>query len=275
LSKTLAVPDSLTKRFFGLVLVFFLASCGGGGGGDGVSVPQDTVRVACTVADAATQGAVADADVNYQSGTTEFTTRTNAAGKCELDLPAAEVAGVNYPAATVNKDGYEPQTILCPKLQGGQSCTQSVSLVPLADNVSIPVGGDIVMHLGDDRFEGAANSQFQTATDSAQLTFAIADWAEKVQAGYTKATVYLDAKGWQTNQCQNTIALAGDAGDVSLPGGNSPADGYWGGGKQVPFDFNVSQVGTQSAQLRITSGSCNGTSDLDDFEINRIRVYFS
>jgi hypothetical protein len=257
-----------------LVAVSSLASCGGGGGGDGTSVPLDTVRVACSVADAATQNAVADAAVNYQSGTTEFTTQTNAAGKCELNLPAAEVAGVNYPAATVNKDGYEPQTILCPKLQGGQSCSQSVSLVPLADNVSIPVGGDMVMHLGDDKFEGSANSQFQKATDGAELVFVIADWAEKVQAGYTKATVFLDAKGWQTGLCRNTIALVGDAGEVSLPGGNSPSDGFWGGGTQVPFDFTVAQVGTQSAQLRITAGSCSGTSDLDDFEINRIRVYF-
>jgi hypothetical protein len=180
-----------------------------------------------------------------------------------------------FPAASVTKDGYEPQTILCPKLQGGQSCTQDVSLVPLADNVSIPVGGDIVMHLGDDQFEGTVNSRFQKATDGAQLSFVIADWADKVRAGYTRATVYLDAKGWQTDSCRNLIGLAGDLGEVNLPGGNSPSEGYWAGGKQVPFDFNVLQIGQQRAELRIISGACNGTSDIDDFEIQRIRVYFS
>jgi hypothetical protein len=61
---------------------------------------------------------------------------------------------------------------------------------------------------------------------------------------------------------------------VTLPGGNSTADGYWGGGMQVPFEFTVSQVGSQSAELRISAGTCGGTSDLDDFEVNRIRVYF-
>lgn len=263
------------RALFGLIALPFLVSCGGGGDSGGVAVPLDTVRLACDVSDSATRSAVADASVNYQSGQTEFTTQTDANGRCELNLPAAEVAGVAYPAATVNKGGYEPQTILCPKLKGGQSCTQSVGLVPLADNVSIPVGGDIVMHLGDDRFDGATNSQFQKATDGVELAFVIADWAEKVQAGFTKATVYLDAKGWQTSQCQNTISLAGDAGYVTLPGGNSPTDGYWGGGKQVPFDFTVAQVGAQMAELRITAGSCNGTTDLDDFEINRIRVYFN
>jgi len=263
------------RRFGAALLAAFLTSCGGGGGSDQVAVPLSTVRLACDVTDAATGAAVADATVNYQAGSTEYKTQTNANGSCALNLPAAEAAGVAFPAASVIKDGYEPQTILCPKLQGGQSCEQEVALIPLAKNVSIPVGGDIVMHLGDDQFEGATNSQFQKKSDGTQLTFVIADWAAKVQAGNTKATVYLDAKGWQTNRCQNLIGLAGDGGEVTLPGGDSPADGYWGGGKQVPFEFTVSQVGSQRAELRISAGACSGTSDLDDFEINRIRVYFS
>jgi hypothetical protein len=264
-----------SRRFSAALLAALLASCGGGGGGDPADVPPNTVRLACDVADAATGAAVAGATVNYQAGSAEYTTQTNANGRCELNLPAAEVAGVPFPAASVIKDGYEPQTILCPKLQSGQSCTQDVTLIPLAANVSIPVGGDIVMHLGDDVFEGAINSQFQKKTDGTQVALVIADWAAKVQAGFTKATVYLDAKGWQTDRCQNLIGLAGDVAEISLPGGNSPADGYWAGGKQVPFEFTVSQIGSQRAELRISSGTCSGTSDLDDFEINRIRVYFS
>jgi hypothetical protein len=93
------------------------------------------------------------------------------------------------------------------------------------------------------------------------LAFVIDDWADKVKAGYTKATVYLDAKG--------------DAGTVALSGGNSPPDGYWAGGKQVPFEFPVAQIGMQRAEVRVSAGTCNGTTDLDDFEINRLRVYFS
>jgi hypothetical protein len=107
------------------------------------------------------------------------------------------------------------------------------------------------------------------------LAFVISDWAAKVQAGYTKATVYLDAKGWQTDFCNNLVGLSGDVGTVTRPGGNSPADGYWAGGKQVPFEFSMAQVGTQRAEVRVVSGACNGTTDIDDFEINRIRVYFS
>ena len=66
----------------------------------------------------------------------------------------------------------------------------------------------MVMHLGDDLFEGAVNSQFQKKSDGAELAFVIPDWAAKVQAGYTKATVYLDAKGWQTDVCNNLVGLS-------------------------------------------------------------------
>lgn len=266
-------PWIATARNCGVMLaVLLLASCGGGD--EATDVPPTTVRLACDVADAATGAAVADATVNYQAGSTQYETQTSGSGRCVLNLPAAEVAGVDFPAASVSKDGYEPQTILCPKLQGGQICTQDVTLVPLAANVSIPVGGDVVMHLGDDQFGGTVNSRFQKRTAGAELSFVIADWAEKIKAGYAKATVYLDAKGWQTDACLNQIGLAGDSGEVNLPGGNSPADGYWAGGKQVPFDFDVARVGSQRAELRISAGPCNGTSDIDDFEVNRIRVYF-
>ena len=218
---------------------------------------------------------MAGADVNYQSGSTEFTTQTDANGDCQLVMPAAEVAGVAYPAASVMKAGYEPQTMLFEKLQGGKSYHQNVELVPLATNVSIPVAGETGMHLGDDLFEVTVNSQFQKKSDGAELAFVISDWAAKVQAGYTKATVYLDAKGWQTDFCNNLIGLSGDAGTVTRPGGNSPADGYRAGGKPVPFEFSMAQVSTQQAAVRVIAGTCNGTTDLDDFEINRIRGYFN
>jgi hypothetical protein len=264
------------------VMSMFLASCGGGGGGgegsvgaDGLSVPLERVSLTCHVIDKISRSPVADADVNYQSGSGEFATKTDANGNCELVMPAADVAGVPYPAASVNKVGYEPQTMLFEKLQGGRNYAQTVELVPLTTAVSIPVGGEIVMHLGDDLFEGTVNSQFQKKSDGTALAFVIPDWAAKVQAGYTKATVYLDAKGWQTNICNNLIGLSGDIGTVMVPGGVSPAEGYWGGGRQVPFEFTVAEVGTLNAEVRISSGECNGTSDWDDFEINRIRVEFS
>ena len=263
------------------VMSMFLVSCGGGGGGqgnvgaDGLPVPLEKVSLTCHVIDRVSRSPVAEADVNYQSGTVEFATKTDVNGNCELVMPASEVAGVPFPAASVKKAGYEPQTMLFEKLQGGRNYAQTAELVPLTSAVSVPVGGEIVMHLGDDLFEGTVNSQFQKKTDGIELAFVISDWAAKVQAGYTKATVYLDAKGWETNICSNLIGLAGDVGTVMVPGGVSPVEGYWGGGRQVPFEFTVAEIGMLNAEVRISAGECNGTSELDDFEINRIRVEFS
>jgi hypothetical protein len=252
-----------------------LASCGGGGGG-AAPVAADSVQLNCKVVDKATGNAVAGADVNYQSGNTAYTTATAADGTCSLNLPAADVAGTAFPAATVSKPGYEPQTLLYPTLQGGQSYTQQEVLVPLAANVLIPSGGDMVWHLGNGDAEGSVNSQFQKATDGLEKSFVVDDWAAKMKAGYTKATVYVDAKGWQSDICLNQIGIAGDVGTVMLTGGISPANGSWGGGRQVPFVFPIDQIGRLRAEVRFTSGVCNDTpDDLDDFEINRLRVELS
>lgn len=273
--QTRTIPNS--TRILGLAAVSaVLASCGGGGGSDSPDAPSNIARLDCQVVDNSTGKGVADATVNYQSRSTTYTTQTSADGRCRIDLPPSEVAGVQYPAATVTKPGYEPQTIICTELKAGSACDQEVKLIPLASNVSIPIGGDTVMHLGDDAFEGSANSRFQKPTDGAELVFPIADWADQVsKPGVTKATVYLDAKGWQSKFCENEIAIVGDAGTQSLPGGVSPSQGYWAGGRQVPFEFDVARIGLLSGELKITAGACGGTTDLDDFEINRIRVEFS
>jgi len=262
-------------RLAGAILLgLFLMACGGSDS-DEPSVPLDTVRIACNIIDSVSGAAVSGATVTFQSGTSEFSTVADSKGNCELLLPSAQVAGTVFPAASVEKEGYEPQTILYRELEAGTSNSQQVQLVPLAENVSVPLGGGIVHHLGDNRFEGSVNAQFQKASDGGELAFVIEDWAQKVQAGYTRATVYVDAKGWQTSECDNVISLSGDAGIASLPGGNSPPDGSWAGGKQVPFEFAIAQVGTQRAEVRFNAGICRGAVvDLDDFEINRLRVYF-
>ena len=270
-----------SKLFIAVAASALLAACGGGGSdggsdGTGGSAPPETARLNCHVTDSSTGRAVAEASVNFQAGSKEYTTQTNAEGNCRIDMPAVEVAGVPYPAATVTKTGYEPQTVLCEVLKAGRSCDRNVSLIPLAANMSIPVGGDKVMHLGDDVFAGAANSRFQKATDGAQLVFPIADWAAQTKApGITKATVYLDAKGWQSDICLNRIGLSNGVDAVMVKGGVSPADGSWAGGKQVPFVFNVDQIGRQRGELVLQAGGCNGTNELDDFEVNRIRVEFN
>jgi hypothetical protein len=151
----------------------------------------------------------------------------------------------------------------------------------LATNTSLPGNGNVVTHIGDGIYQGTINSQFQTDAVGLSADFPIADWGTKLQANpsWTRATVKLEAKGWQTTiapACNNTIAMAintpsGEVIKQSKPGGDSQLDGSW---SQSTFDFDVATVGTSGpVTLRITAGVC-GTGDLDDFETNSIRVYY-
>jgi len=275
-------------RLCGFALVSVgLASCGSGGGSDGdgdtVFVPVNEVRLTCKVTEApiGSNVAVPGAVLTYQTALAGVakTTTTDANGDCApLILQLNEITDTDFPAATVNKAGFEPQTVIFSKLEGGRNYFQDVSLVKLLPNVSIPVDGGTVWHLGDGRFSAEINSKFQKALDGPAKDFAIADWATQA-AGFAKATLYLDHKGWQTATCPaNSVALVGNAGTVTKLGKDSPPTGDWGGGPSAPVaEFNVAEIGTASATIRITAGRCNGGApgDLDDFEINRMRVVFS
>jgi hypothetical protein len=274
-------------RLLGIAAIAAIVSgCGSGGDSsdDVPTPPAGTARIAGEVTSGG--AAVQDAVVNFQ--TTDATgnnksheTLTNAGGKFTLDMPLAEVTGVKQPAGTVTKDGYEPQTLICAGFSSGNvTCRADIVLTKLAENLSIPVGGDTLLHLGDGKYQGERNSQLQkTVPDGQVLEFPIPDWFTQVAKNKaTKATVVLDHRGWEAGKCRGTISLIGDASTVTLAGADSLETGEWSGAHQEanPFTFEVSQVGSISATVRIEAGECKGSPDpdLDDFEINRMRVYF-
>ncbi len=280
---------AFTRLLSAVALSTLIAACGSGGGDDGDAAgggggSVDTsvnFRVSCTVIDKATLQLVEGAVITFKIDgiNPSPSTTTGADGKCvPLDIKAADVTGVTQVAASVVKAGYEPGQFTCPVTTGGATCQGDVPLVPLATNTSLPGNGDVVTHIGDGIYQGTINSQFQTDAVGLVADFPIADWGTKLQANpsWTRATVKLEAKGWQTTiapACNNTIALVDGAGVVkqSKPGGDSQLDGSW---SQSTFDFDVATVGTSGpVTLRITAGVC-GTGDLDDFETNSIRVYY-
>ena len=272
-------------RLLGLAAIGAVIAGCGSGDSSGDPPPAGTARIDVKVT-SDSGGAVSGANVSFQTtdasgANKKYETLTGTDGSGRLDMPLAEVRGVKLPAGTVTADGYEPQTIICAGFDKDPAyCETEIKLIRLAPNVSIPVGGDTVWHVGDSNYQGLPNSQLQKKVpDDKVLEFEISDWAAQVaKSNVTKAVVVLDHKGWQTDICPgNSIALVGDAGEVSRSGGNSPDTGGWGGGTQQDnplFDFLVSKVGLVTAKVRISAGQCRGTDDLDDFEINRLKVYF-
>ncbi len=284
---------AFTRLLSAVAFSTLIAACGsgggdsgddaGGGGGGGSAATVD-FRVTCTVIDKATLLPVQDAAITFKieginpsPGTT-----TGPDGKClALDIKADGVTGLTQVAASVVKAGYEPGQFTCPSTTGGATCQGDVPLVPLATNTSLPGNGDVVTHIGDGIYRGTINSQFQTDAVGLSADFPIADWGTKLQANpnWTRATVKLEAKGWQTTiapYCKNTVEMVVDngSGEVvkqSKDGGDSNLDGSW---SQSTFDFDVATVGTSgTVTLRFTAGSCD-TGDFDDFETNSIRVYY-
>jgi hypothetical protein len=265
-------------RLLGLAAIGAVIAGCGSGDSSGDPPPAGFARISAEVK--SDDSAISGALVGFQTSENKYTCTTGDSGKCTFDMPLAEVDGVREPAATATKDGYEPQMYPCPGFsRNNPTCPAKFDLNRLGQNVSIPVEGDEVWHIGDSNYQGQPNSQLQKKIpDGTFKEFEIADWAVQVaKSNVTKVTVVLDHKGWQTDICpNNSIALVGDAGEVSRAGGNSPDTGGWGGGTQEaqPFDFMVSKVGSSRATIRISAGECRGGTDLDDFEINRMRVYF-
>lgn len=264
-------------RLLGLAAIGAVIAGCGSGDSSGDPLPAGSVRISAEVTSGDT--AVSEALVGFQTSGEKYTCTTGENGKCTFDMPLDEVSGVASPALTAVKEGYEPQMYPCVEFsKANPSCKAIFDLSPLLPNVSIPVGGDTVWHIGDSNFQGKVNSQLQKKVpDGPSREFEISNWAAQVaKNGVTKATVVLDHKAWQTSICPgNTISLVGSDATVSYPGGNSPSDGSWGGGDAATgaYDFLVSDVGSSSAKVRISAGTCQGA-DLDDFEVNRIRVYF-
>ncbi len=278
---------AFTRLLGAVALSTLIAACGSGGGDtstDGTAVvppavPSDTFRITCTVYETANllPVPVDNALVLLNVKDTSYNATTGSDGKCVLEVPAAAVTGLTQVAVSVVKDGFEPAQFVCETTT--TACNKPVVLVRITPNTSLPENGDVVTHIGDGTFDGQINSQLQTDKVGSSADFTITDWGTKLLAnpGWTRATVVLDAKGWQTTVapgCDNKIAIVGDVGSPSQAGGDSNSDGDWTPSKN--FEFDIAQVGrTGAPKLRITSGLCGtSTVDIDDFETNRIRVYY-
>lgn len=163
---------------------------------------------------------------------------------------------------SASSGGYVPSVINQTKSDSEQ-INVDFSLVPLTDGVIVIEIDPVLHHLGDDRFSGTINSQFQRIAEGLEYTavFSLTEAQRNAQA----AQLTLFAKGLQY---ENTISINGE-----LVGflNNSPSDGSF-GLVSIPVSTEVFLSDQELQTLTITSEFA--IVDFDDFEFANVLISF-
>ncbi len=124
---------------------------------------------------------------------------------------------------------------------------------------------NLLHHLGNDQFEGAANSKFQRRSEGLTFTQTFTVAAENSPRPLQHPVVTFLARGVQ---CPPLIRINGRL--LRATEGLSPADGSF-GTLEFPFDSALLKAGVN--EISVTAATCQG--DLDDFEFVNIQIRFS
>ena len=119
-----------------------------------------------------------------------------------------------------------------------------------------------VHHLGDNRFDGAINSQFQKESEGTSYTTSFIVTDDQLPPRFKHAEVVLLARGVQR---KHKIVINGTTLDVRLD--EAPDDGSF-GEFVAPFDASLLRVGINEIQIIARPSK----TDVDDFEFVNIRV---
>lgn len=180
-------------------------------------------------------------------------------GRYELAVPPVP----KFFAVSAWHEGYVPESVNVPRsrLKRGP-VTLYFKLEPQAEHLIALEAEPDVHHLGNDRFEGRINSQFQKRSEGRiyRASFMISD--SQLEAGYEQAEVRLMAKGVQR---PHAIRING----MLLPRrlNQSPRDGGFG---IFSSAFDPAWLKSGRNTFKIHAKSCRG--DLDDFEFVNVRI---
>jgi hypothetical protein len=172
----------------------------------------------------------------------------------------------DHVALTASRDGYVPTSVNVPAWRlRGSGLTQDFELEPETDAVVAIEAVPEVHHLGNNRWEGRINSQFQKRAEGRILRAYLGLSAEQVAPHVSAASVALLAKGVQ---CPHRIYVNDHLLDQRLD--ESPADGSF-GEFSASFDPELLIEGINVLEIRAVH--CRG--DLDDFEFVNIQLRLS
>ena len=182
---------------------------------------------------------------------------TDADGRYLLVVPQTP----EHFALSASHSGYVPgsRNVSAEELRG-RVMRVDFDLVPVNIDVVALESEPEVHHLGNDRFEGRINSQFQRASEGDLYVgrFALSE----AQAACRAAALTLLAKGVQ---CPHELRINGRLLDSRLD--HSPEDGSFG---ELRFEIPMEALRAGENEISIRAVACRG--DLDDFEFVNLLI---
>lgn len=220
------------------------------------SVVQGTVR------DVATGRPLADVTIRIDRiGQSPYLAQSDATGRYELNVLELP----NHSVATAAREGYVPDSRELTLGPNRKTIELDFILRPAVRDL-IPVEAEpVVHHLGNDRFEGRVNSQFQRASEGVTLTLPFEIAAGQLRRNLSRAAVGFLAKGLQSNA---EIRINGRL--LPDPLRPSPADGSF-APITVPFDPALLKPGRNHISITTVANEA----DLDDFEFVNLQIRLS
>ncbi|MGE0479919.1 MAG: carboxypeptidase regulatory-like domain-containing protein [Phycisphaerae bacterium] len=231
------------------------------------AAPSATTRpsarfIVGTVTDAGTGQPIGGARVRVDREGPELVATADAHGR--YALPAPPDAPEHF-ALSAQGAGYVPASVNVRAAAADAGLVQDFALAPQTKATVVIEAAPDVHHLGNDRFQGRVNSQFQKASEGRRFRapFELDDQhLARLANAATPPRLRLLTRGVQ---CPHELRLNGVR--LPTPLGESPEDGSFG---EFAVELPAALLRAGENEISITAVSCRG--DLDDFEFVNLRI---
>ncbi|RJP42039.1 MAG: hypothetical protein C4547_01025 [Phycisphaerales bacterium] len=224
--------------------------------------PEDTVgTIRGRIVDAESGRPLVGAEVRLDlPDRPTVTARTDRQGDYVMFAPRTP----DFFAVSAVKDGFVPKSANVPAAQlEGTTLTLDFALAPRSENVVAVEEEPELHHLGNNRFEGRINSQFQKRAEGSEYAGAFELSRTQTPPQIKRAEVRMLVKGVQ---CPTQIRINGELLEQRIDG--APQDGSF-GEFRAAFDPHLLRRGANMISVRTIS--CRG--DLDDMEFVNVQLW--